>query len=130
MVHGVPPFPFVRESLQALADKADIIVVSATASDAAPLQFIAAYSGCAMGEYFRDTGRHALVIYDDLSKQAVAYRQLSLLLRRPPGREAYPATTRSLAFIRPVSAGSLLICVARVSNGTATVTSGGRTPKA
>jgi len=66
------------------------IVVAATASDAAPLQFIAAYSGCAMGEFFRDTGRHALVIYDDLSKQAVAYRQLSLLLRRPPGREAYP----------------------------------------
>jgi len=66
------------------------IVVAATASDAAPLQFIAAYSGCTMGEYFRDSGRHALVIYDDLSKQAVAYRQLSLLLRRPPGREAYP----------------------------------------
>jgi len=66
------------------------IVVAATASDAAPLQFIAPYSGCAMGEYFRDSGRHALVIYDDLSKQAVAYRQLSLLLRRPPGREAYP----------------------------------------
>jgi len=65
-------------------------VVAATASDAAPLQFIAPYSGCAMGEYFRDTGRHALVIYDDLSKQAVAYRQLSLLLRRPPGREAFP----------------------------------------
>jgi F-type H+-transporting ATPase subunit alpha len=66
------------------------IVVAATASDAAPLQFIAPYSGCAMGEYFRDSGRHALVIYDDLSKQAVAYRQLSLLLRRPPGREAFP----------------------------------------
>ena len=66
------------------------IVVAATASDAAPLQFIAPYSGCAMGEYFRDNGKHALVIYDDLSKQAVAYRQLSLLLRRPPGREAYP----------------------------------------
>jgi F-type H+/Na+-transporting ATPase subunit alpha len=66
------------------------IVVAATASEAAPLQFIAPYSGCAMGEYFRDTGRHALVIYDDLSKQAVAYRQLSLLLRRPPGREAFP----------------------------------------
>jgi F-type H+-transporting ATPase subunit alpha len=65
-------------------------VVAATASDAAPLQFIAPYSGCAMGEYFRDSGRHALVIYDDLSKQAVAYRQLSLLLRRPPGREAFP----------------------------------------
>jgi F-type H+-transporting ATPase subunit alpha len=66
------------------------IVVAATASEAAPLQFIAPYSGCAMGEYFRDNGKHALVIYDDLSKQAVAYRQLSLLLRRPPGREAYP----------------------------------------
>ncbi len=66
------------------------IVVAATASDAAPLQFIAPYSGCAMGEYFRDNGKHALIIYDDLSKQAVAYRQLSLLLRRPPGREAYP----------------------------------------
>jgi F-type H+-transporting ATPase subunit alpha len=65
-------------------------VIAATASDAAPLQFIAPYSGCAMGEYFRDSGRHALVIFDDLSKQAVAYRQLSLLLRRPPGREAYP----------------------------------------
>jgi len=66
------------------------IVVAATASDAAPLQFIAPYSGCAMGEFFRDSGRHALCIYDDLSKQAVAYRQLSLLLRRPPGREAFP----------------------------------------
>ena len=66
------------------------VVVAATASDSAPLQFIAPYSGCAMGEYFRDSGRHALVIYDDLSKQAVSYRQLSLLLRRPPGREAYP----------------------------------------
>ncbi len=66
------------------------IVVAATASDAAPLQFIAPYSGCAMGEFFRDNGRHALCIYDDLSKQAVAYRQLSLLLRRPPGREAFP----------------------------------------
>merc|ERR1712012_761638 len=66
------------------------IVVSATASDAAPLQYLAPYSGCAMGEYFRDNGIHALIIYDDLSKQAVAYRQMSLLLRRPPGREAYP----------------------------------------
>jgi F-type H+-transporting ATPase subunit alpha len=65
-------------------------VVLATASDPAPMQFIAPYSGCTMGEYFRDSGRHALVIYDDLSKQAAAYRQLSLLLRRPPGREAYP----------------------------------------
>merc|ERR1711981_1144498 len=66
------------------------IVVSATASDAAPLQYLAPYSGVAMGEYFRDNGMHALIIYDDLSKQAVAYRQMSLLLRRPPGREAYP----------------------------------------
>ncbi|KAI2808422.1 hypothetical protein RDWZM_005709 [Blomia tropicalis] len=66
------------------------IVVSATASDAAPLQYLAPYSGCAMGEFFRDNGMHALIIYDDLSKQAVAYRQMSLLLRRPPGREAYP----------------------------------------
>ncbi|MDY7033423.1 MAG: F0F1 ATP synthase subunit alpha [Thermodesulfobacteriota bacterium] len=65
-------------------------VVSAAASDPAPLQFIAPYSGCSMGEYFRDNGKHSLVIYDDLSKHAVAYRQLSLLLRRPPGREAYP----------------------------------------
>ncbi len=65
-------------------------VVAATASEAAPLQFIAPYSGCAMAEYFRDSGRHALVVFDDLSKQAVAYRQLSLLLRRPPGREAFP----------------------------------------
>jgi F-type H+/Na+-transporting ATPase subunit alpha len=65
-------------------------VVAATASEAAPLQFIAPYSGCTMGEYFRDSGRHALLVYDDLSKHAQAYRQLSLLLRRPPGREAYP----------------------------------------
>ena len=66
------------------------IVVAATASDAAPLQYIAPYSGCTIGEHFRDNGGHALVVYDDLSKHAVAYRQLSLLLRRPPGREAYP----------------------------------------
>jgi F-type H+-transporting ATPase subunit alpha len=66
------------------------IVVAATASEPAPLQFLAPYAGCAMGEYFRDNGMHALIIYDDLSKQAVAYRQMSLLLRRPPGREAYP----------------------------------------
>jgi len=65
-------------------------VVSATASDPAPMQYLAPYAGCAMGEWFRDHGKHALCIYDDLSKQAVAYRQLSLLLRRPPGREAYP----------------------------------------
>jgi F-type H+-transporting ATPase subunit alpha len=66
------------------------IIVSATASDPAPLQFIAPYTGCTIGEYFRDSGKHALIVYDDLSKQATAYRQLSLLLRRPPGREAYP----------------------------------------
>jgi F-type H+-transporting ATPase subunit alpha len=66
------------------------IVVAATASDPAPLQYVAPYAGCAMGEYFRDHSGHALCIYDDLSKQAAAYRQLSLLLRRPPGREAYP----------------------------------------
>jgi F-type H+-transporting ATPase subunit alpha len=66
------------------------IVIAATASDPAPLQFLAPYTGCAMGEYFRDNGMHAVIFYDDLSKQAVAYRQMSLLLRRPPGREAYP----------------------------------------
>jgi F-type H+-transporting ATPase subunit alpha len=66
------------------------IVVAATASDPAPLQFLAPYTGCAMGEFFRDTGKHAVIFYDDLSKQAVAYRQMSLLLRRPPGREAFP----------------------------------------
>jgi F-type H+-transporting ATPase subunit alpha len=66
------------------------IIVAATASDPAPLQFLAPFAGCAMGEYFRDNGMHALIGYDDLSKQAVAYRQMSLLLRRPPGREAYP----------------------------------------
>ncbi|HXV23273.1 MAG TPA: F0F1 ATP synthase subunit alpha [Alphaproteobacteria bacterium] len=66
------------------------IVVSATASEPAPMQFLAPYAGCAMGEFFRDNGMHAVIIYDDLSKQAVAYRQMSLLLRRPPGREAYP----------------------------------------
>ena len=66
------------------------IVVAATASDPAPLQFLAPYTGCTMGEYFRDNGMHAMICYDDLSKQAVAYRQMSLLLRRPPGREAYP----------------------------------------
>jgi F-type H+-transporting ATPase subunit alpha len=66
------------------------IVVAATASDPAPMQFLAPFTGCAMGEYFRDNGMHALIVYDDLSKQAVAYRQMSLLLRRPPGREAYP----------------------------------------
>jgi F-type H+-transporting ATPase subunit alpha len=66
------------------------IIIAATASDPAPMQFLAPFSGCAMGEYFRDNGMHAVIIYDDLSKQAVSYRQMSLLLRRPPGREAYP----------------------------------------
>jgi len=66
------------------------IIVSATASEPAPLQYIAPYTGCTMGEFFRDNGKHALIVYDDLSKQATAYRQLSLLLRRPPGREAFP----------------------------------------
>jgi F-type H+/Na+-transporting ATPase subunit alpha len=66
------------------------IVIAATASDPAPMQYLAPFAGCAMGEYFRDNGMHAVIIYDDLSKQAVAYRQMSLLLRRPPGREAYP----------------------------------------
>ena len=66
------------------------VIVAATASDPAPLQFYAPFTGAAIGEYFRDTGRPALVVYDDLSKQAVAYREVSLLLRRPPGREAYP----------------------------------------
>jgi proton translocating ATP synthase F1 alpha subunit len=69
---------------------AHTIVVAATASDSAPLQFLAPYTGAAMGEYFRDRGQHAVIFYDDLTKQAVAYRQMSLLLRRPPGREAYP----------------------------------------
>lgn len=83
----------VAQIVKRLTDSGAIgytIIVSATASDAAPLQYLAPYSGCAMGEYFRDNGKHALIIYDDLSKQAVAYRQMSLLLRRPPGREAYP----------------------------------------
>src|SRR4029453_8441879 len=66
------------------------IVVAATASDPAPLQYLAPYAGCTMGEYFRDNGMHGLIVYDDLSKQATAYRQMSLLLRRPPGREAFP----------------------------------------
>ena len=66
------------------------VIVAATASEAAPLQYIAPFTGCSIGEYFRDNGKHAVIVYDDLSKQAVAYRQMSLLLRRPPGREAYP----------------------------------------
>ncbi|MBJ81006.1 MAG: F0F1 ATP synthase subunit alpha [Myxococcales bacterium] len=80
----------VVEKLKTHGAMDNTIVVAACASDAAPLQFLAPYTGVTMGEYFRDNGQHALIIYDDLSKQAVAYRQLSLLLRRPPGREAYP----------------------------------------
>ena len=83
----------VAQLVKTLEDKGALgysIIVAATASDPAPLQYLAPMSGCAMGEYFRDNGMHALIIYDDLSKQAVAYRQMSLLLRRPPGREAYP----------------------------------------
>ncbi|MEI9932212.1 MAG: F0F1 ATP synthase subunit alpha [Rhizomicrobium sp.] len=83
----------VAQIVKTLADAGALeytIIVAATASEPAPLQFLAPFSGCAMGEWFRDNGMHALIIYDDLSKQAVAYRQMSLLLRRPPGREAYP----------------------------------------
>src|SRR5271170_7729594 len=80
----------VVETLEKYGAMPYTIVVSATADNPAPMQFVAPYSGCAMGEYFRDLGRHALIIYDDLSKHAVAYRQVSLLLRRPPGREAFP----------------------------------------
>ena len=83
----------VAQLVKTLQDKNALeysIIVAATASDPAPLQFLAPYSGCAMAEYFRDNGMHALIIYDDLSKQSVAYRQMSLLLRRPPGREAFP----------------------------------------
>jgi len=83
----------VAQILNALEEKKALgysVIVAATASEAAPLQYLAPYSGCTIGEYFRDNKQHALIIYDDLSKQAVAYRQMSLLLRRPPGREAYP----------------------------------------
>jgi F-type H+-transporting ATPase subunit alpha len=80
----------VMKTLEEFGAMEYTVVVSASASDPASLQFIAPYTGCTIGEYFRDSGRHALIVYDDLSKQAVAYRQLSLLLRRPPGREAYP----------------------------------------
>lgn len=80
----------VAKTLEDYGAMSYTIIVSATASDPAPLQYIAPYSGCAMGEYFRDSGKHVLVVYDDLSKHAVAYRQMSLILRRPPGREAYP----------------------------------------
>ena len=83
----------VAQVVKTLADYGALeytIIVAATASDPAPMQFLAPYTGCAMGEYFRDNGMHAVIFYDDLTKQAVAYRQMSLLLRRPPGREAYP----------------------------------------
>ena len=83
----------VAQVVKTLADYGALeytIIVAATASEPAPLQFLAPYTGCAMGEWFRDNGMHAVIFYDDLSKQAVAYRQMSLLLRRPPGREAYP----------------------------------------
>ena len=80
----------VVEALRANGAMEYTTVIAATASDPASLQYLSPYAGCAMAEYFRDSGRHALIIYDDLSKQAVAYRQVSLLLRRPPGREAYP----------------------------------------
>ena len=83
----------VAQFVKALEDAGALeysIIVAATASDPAPMQFLAPFAGCTMGEYFRDNGMHAVIAYDDLSKQAVAYRQMSLLLRRPPGREAYP----------------------------------------
>ena len=80
----------VAETLRKYGAMEYTTIISATASDPAPLQYIAAYSGCTMAEYYRNNGKHALIVYDDLSKQAVAYRQMSLLLRRPPGREAYP----------------------------------------
>lgn len=87
------------------------IIVAATASEAAPLQYIAPFSGCAMGEWFRDNGRHAVIIYDDLTKQAVAYRQMSLLLRRPPGREAYPGESVAYPFVSPKKRYSLLTAI-------------------
>src|SRR5919108_662592 len=83
----------VAQFVKALEDRGALeysIIIAATASDPAPMQYLAPFTGCAMGEYFRDSGKHALCIYDDLSKQAAAYREISLLLRRPPGREAYP----------------------------------------
>ena len=106
----------VVDKLQTYGAMDYTIVVAATASEPSPLQFIAPYSGVTMGEYFRDSGKHALIIYDDLSKQAVAYRQLSLLLRRPPGREAYPGDVfylhsrlleRACKVSDPLGAGSL-----------------------
>ncbi|RLM96920.1 hypothetical protein BBO99_00009519 [Phytophthora kernoviae] len=80
----------VGQKRSTIAELTKTFIVAATASDSAPLQYLAPYTGCALGEYFRDNGQHAVIFYDDLSKQAVAYRQMSLLLRRPPGREAYP----------------------------------------
>ena len=80
----------IVKTLEEYGAMAYTIVVAATASEPAPMQYIAPFAACAMGEYFRDSKRHALVIYDDLSKHAVSYREISLLLRRPPGREAYP----------------------------------------
>jgi F-type H+-transporting ATPase subunit alpha len=106
----------VVDKLQSYGAMEYTIVVAATASEPAPLQFIAPYTGATMGEFFRDNGKHALIIYDDLSKQAVAYRQLSLLLRRPPGREAYPGDVfylhsrlleRACKVSDPLGAGSL-----------------------
>jgi F-type H+-transporting ATPase subunit alpha len=80
----------IAKTLEKYGALAYTVIVSSTASDPAALQFYAPFAGCAIGEYFRDTGRAALIVYDDLSKQAVSYREVSLLLRRPPGREAYP----------------------------------------
>src|SRR5215813_4875019 len=80
----------VVKTLQEYGAMEYTVIVSASASEPAPMQYLAPYAGCAIGEYFRDSGRHALCIYDDLSKHAAAYREISLLLRRPPGREAYP----------------------------------------
>src|SRR5690606_7236421 len=80
----------VVRKLEEMGALSNTIIVAASASESAALQYLAPYAGCTMGEYFRDRGEDALIVYDDLSKQAVAYRQISLLLRRPPGREAYP----------------------------------------
>ena len=87
---SAPPSPQFVKALEERGALEYSVVIAATASDPAPMQFIAPFAGCAMGEYFRDNGMHAVIAYDDLSKQAVAYRQMSLLLRRPPGREAFP----------------------------------------
>ena len=112
----------VAQVVQTLKDNGAMdytVVVNASASDSATLQFLAPYSGCAIGEEFLDNGKHVLVVYDDLSKHAVAYRQLSLLLRRPPGREAYPGDVfylhsrlleRALKYSDAKGAGSLTHC--------------------